>query len=194
VAGLRFILAGGSRLPAPPLDRLPRFEGRPIRLSWGRGLRVRQGRLESGPGPGQEVHAGGFPLRRRLVLDEALRKDPAELERILLHELFHFVWPRLGNPVRWEWESLLRRELGGRARGEAGWSSEWRKAALRDDEIRRRTRKWREYACESFCDTAAWFFSSRPRHPEVTLAVRHRMARKAWFRSLLERHASGFPT
>jgi hypothetical protein len=43
-------------------------------------------------------------------------------------------------------------------------------------------RAWRDYLCESFCDSAAWFFADLRRHDEVTLARRHRERRAEWFR------------
>jgi hypothetical protein len=115
-----------------------------------------------------------------------LRGNKTEHERILLHEIFHFVWVRLGNPRRREWEALLAREWKARARGEAGWSAEWRKRALRSDDVAQRTLAWREYCCESFCDTGAWVGGGHER--EVTLAARRRETRRSWF---TERFATG---
>ena len=43
---------------------------------------------------------------------------------------------------------------------------------------------WRDYLCESFCDTAAWIYSGVRRHPEYTLAARHRDRRAEWFRGV----------
>ena len=96
---------------------------------------------------------------------------PREFPRIFVHELFHFVWLRAGNPRRWSFERVVRGEFRSGARGELGWSAEWRKAALRAGDVRRRSRRWREYCCESFCDTAAWLYSGVIRHPEFTLAA-----------------------
>jgi hypothetical protein len=113
------------------------------------------------------------------VLDRDLKADASEHGRILLHELFHFVWVRLGNPARREWEDLLGMEWRRRARGEAGWSAEWRKKELQDRDARERSRRWREYCCESFCDTAAWLWGGQ--ETELTLARRWRSGRHAWF-------------
>jgi hypothetical protein len=44
-----------------------------------------------------------------------------------------------------------------------------------------RTRRWREYCCESFCDTAAWLYSGMRRHPEFALAAQFSAPRRAWF-------------
>lgn len=127
---------------------------------------------------GNPAHAATFIRQRLIVLDRELRKNPQEHRRILLHELFHFVWLRLGNPKRREWERLLRSEWSARTRGEAGWSAEWRKQELTHPDLRHRTRKWREYCCESFCDTAAWLISGTPN--EVTLAAGRLAERRVW--------------
>lgn len=127
------------------------------------------------------------------MLDGDLRRRRDELERIALHELFHFVWVRLGNPLRRSWEDLLRRQMRAGARGELGWSAERRRMRLQLSDAVRRTRRWREYVCESFCDTAAWRFGASRRHPEFTLEARFRPARSLWF-SELSRHRGGvFP-
>ncbi len=126
---------------------------------------------------GNPAHAATFIRQKLIVLDDALRSDPAEHARILCHERFHFVWARLGNPTRLSWEMLLQSE--GRARGETGWSAEWRRRELKPSDVIGRTRRWREYCCESFCDTAAWVFTGSEN--EVTLAKRYLNARKLWF-------------
>jgi len=120
-----------------------------------------------------------------MVIDEALAADREEFARIFVHELFHFVWLRLGNGKRRSFENVLVRELRREARGELGWSAEWRKRKLAPADWINRTRRWREYCCESFCDTAAWLYSGTRRHAEFTLAARFRAARRAWFRKVL---------
>ena len=150
---------------------LPHLEGRPIRLEISRELADRRG----------AVHAGAFIRERRIAFDAELAADPREFARIFVHEIFHFVWLRLGNPRRWSYEALLREELRSRARGELGWSAEWRKRALAARDAGRRTRHWREYVCESFCDTAAWLYSGVRAHREYTLARRFRERRRRWF-------------
>jgi hypothetical protein len=147
------------------------MQGRPVRLEIRRGLRDARG----------EVHAGAFLRERRIAFDAMLVCDRHELQRIFVHELFHFVWLRLGNPRRWSWEEMLRAECLAGARGELGWSAEWRKRALRLDDAAHRSRPWREYACESFCDTAAWIFSGLRAHTEFTLPPRFRERRRKWF-------------
>lgn len=142
-------------------------------------------RIESAPdlrdrhGP---VHAGAFLREHRI----AFNCTQAEFPRIFVHELFHFVWLRAGNPVRHSYEELLRHEFAVRARGELGWSAEWRKRALTAGDIEGRTRRWREYCCESFCDTAAWRYSGTAEHDEFTLSRRQRNFRQRWFAETIE--------
>jgi hypothetical protein len=151
--------------------------GPAIRISVRPHLCVARGRIvESG---GTEVHAATFIRKRYMVLDAALLDSDAELRRILIHELFHFVWVRLGNPLRKSFEALLAGQWA--ARGELGWSSESRKRGLMSRDVRDRTRPWREYCCEAFCDTAAYLFARSRRHAEFTLAHRHRRKRIEWF-------------
>jgi hypothetical protein len=153
------------------LRRLPPLTGMPLRIENVRGLRDRRGL----------VHAGSFLRERRMALD----CTRAEFPRIFVHELFHFVWWRAGNAVRLSWEALLQREHGAGARGELGWSAAWRKQALAAGDMTSRSRRWREYCCESFCDTAAWLYSGIRGHAEFRLAGRHRARRRAWFRKTI---------
>jgi hypothetical protein len=129
------------------------------------------------------IHAASDIRGRRILLDRSLLEDGDDLRRIFIHELFHFVWVRLSNRTRKNFEGLLQHELGSRARGELGWSAEMRKAKLSADDPLRRSRKWREYVCESFCDTAGWWFGRLQSHPEFTLAQRFRNRRAAWYRN-----------
>jgi hypothetical protein len=153
----------------PLARRLPPLSGAPIRIETARGLRDRRG----------PVHAGAFLRERRIAFDCAA----AEFPRVFVHELFHFVWLRMGNARRRSFEELLAAE---RAEGELGWSAEWRKRALAPDDAARRTRRWREYCCESFCDTAAWLYSGIARHEEFTLPARLRVRRRRWFAAFVE--------
>ena len=146
-----------KRRAAVLLKQLPPFSGSPVRVHSARGLRDRHG----------PVHAGSFLRERRIALD----CTAAEFPRIFMHELFHFAWVRAGNPARRSFERLLR---GGTPRRAFRANS----AGRRNGENRRstapisapRTRRWREYCCESFCDTAAWLYSGWRRHAEFTLA------------------------
>jgi hypothetical protein len=151
------------------LARIPGMEGDPIRIRFVHDM------SEHGP-----VHAGSLLRERRILLETTLAGDPAEFARILVHELFHFAWLRLGNPRRLSYERLLVGEIAAGAAGELGWSAEWRKNAMSPSDRRRRTLRWREYACESFCDSAAWLYSGARRHPEFTLPHRFRAARRGW--------------
>lgn len=127
---------------------------------------------------GPHLAATSIP-RRTILLDRQVLARPGEFERILIHEIFHFVWVRLSNASRRDWERLLAAE---RASGELGWSAEWRKAKLTRSDARLRSPRWRRYACESFCDSAAWLFAGLARHEEFTLPAPLRRARKLWFR------------
>ena len=121
-----------------------------------------------------------------MVLDRDLLLHPANLSRILVHELFHFVWLRLGNPLRRGFEQVLLEELKRNARGELGWSSECLKQRIAHLDTMQRNRRWREYVCESFCDTAAFLFSECRRSAEYTLARRHCERRRMWFANITE--------
>jgi hypothetical protein len=146
---------------------LPPLSGRPIRVEMRRTL-----------GP----HSAATSIPRRLILlDAEVLARRGEFERILVHELFHFAWVRLSNEKRWSWEQVLREEFTSRAPGELGWSAEWRKAKLGRTDARRRTARWRRYACESFCDTAAWLYAGLRAHHEFTLPASARRLRRAWF-------------
>jgi hypothetical protein len=147
---------------------LPPFAGGPIRVEIRRSL-----------GP----HLAGASIPRRLILlDAAVLARRGEFERILIHELFHFVWVRLSNQKRCAWEQVLAGELRDRVKGELGWSAEWRKEILTRADPRLRTPKWRRYACESFCDSAAWMFAGLRVHDEFTLAAASRRQRRRWFK------------
>jgi hypothetical protein len=148
------------------------FDGAPVRIRYRVNLRDTAG---------NSAHAATFIRRREIVLDPELKKKPRRHRRILLHEYFHFVWVRLGNPRRAAWEALLKSEWQTRARGEAGWSAEWRKKKLSPRDVAGRTRLWREYCCESFCDSAAFVSAPNPDSSEVTLSPARLRARVLWF-------------
>jgi hypothetical protein len=119
-----------------------------------------------------------------IYLDREVLVQRGDFERILVHELFHFVWVRLSNQARREWETLLCAEFRRRARGELGWSAEWRKNKLGAQDISARSPAWRRYACESFCDSAARLYSGLETHEEFTLSSRWVRRRAAWMSNL----------
>src|SRR5258706_5465884 len=115
-------------------------------------------------------HLAATHTRRRVILlDSELLTKRGDFERILIHEIFHFVWVRLSNSKRRSWEKLLAREIDDGAEGELGWSAELRKLKLSRTAARKRSPTWRRYACGRFCDTAAWLLSWLARAEEFTL-------------------------
>ena len=146
---------------------LPPLAGRPIRVELRRSL-------------GANLAASSIP-RRLILLDAEVLSTRGEFERILVHEIFHFAWVRLSNATRLSWETLLISELECDAPGELGWSAEWRKTKMNALHLRSRAAVWRRYACESFCDSAAWLFAGLRDHEEFTLPLRFRRYRRAWF-------------
>lgn len=140
-------------------------------------MKAHRGRLLSGPNqPGRPVHAASFIRRREIVLETQLLRHPKKLTLILIHEIFHFVWFRLGNQRRAAFTSLIQQELAARARGELGESAQ---AAKPGD--------FKNYVCESFCDTAAWLYSGFRNYPDFTLGARWREKRRLWFESNVSR-------
>ncbi len=151
--------------------------GPAIRISAKHDLRASRGKITDKRGT--PVNAATFIRKRRIVLDAHLLRSDVELRRILIHELFHFVWVRLSNEKRRSFEKLLRKQF--KSRGELGWSAEYRKRDLKSRDVRQRTLKWREYCCEAFCDTAAYRYSRARRHDEFTLPVSRCRERILWF-------------
>jgi len=166
--------------------RVPALRPSPIRVRFLPELSVSYGKLRSRKAGGTLVHGASYPKRREMVLDAALFENRREFARILVHEVFHFAWPRLSNAVRRSFEELLDSEFRRGARGELGWPSELVKRRLSAEDVDGRSRRWREYACESFCDTAAWLYSGLRTHPEWTLGTQYRLRRAAWFQALTE--------
>ncbi|MBV8072977.1 MAG: hypothetical protein JO270_23955 [Acidobacteriaceae bacterium] len=167
---------------------LPELSGRPIFVSVGSQLTAHGGKLLSGsPDRGTQIHAASFVHDRHIVLDSYLLSRPYLLRLILVHEIFHFVWPRLGNPARAAYEELVSVERDCGARGELGESAALSKLSLKAaancTNDNRRVR-WRDYICESFCDTAAWLYAGVGRHREFTLGQRWRDRRTEWFRTV----------
>ncbi len=142
---------------------------------------------------GYAVHAASFIRKRAIVLERELLERKRLVRAILFHELFHFVWARCGNARRRSYVGLLRQENLGKARGELGesaetWKNAWRQLSLGlpDDD-----RRWREYVCESFCDTAAWYLSKDKLGLPVTLAKRWQAKRAQWFEDWLKLEPGG---
>jgi hypothetical protein len=167
------------------LNRLPGVEGRPLRIFFRPELTAYRGKLLSRKKNGTAVHAGSFIRKREIVLETELLECRNELTRIFIHELFHFAWTRLGNKLRRSYEEILIAETREGARGELGWSAELAKRNLDGSDPSARSRSWRDYAAESFCDTAAWFFGTLTSHPEFTLARTHRERRSRWFERMM---------
>lgn len=175
----------GQRLRPPLLDR---FCGQPIHLSYLAAPRAVRGRLTSGGVYGSALDGCSFIRERRVVLAEELRDDPLSHQRVLLHELFHFAWVRLGNPARRSFENLLAAEWRLGTPGEVGWPAAEAKGLVQHRDADQRRPRWRRYVCESFCDTAAWHGLGREDVPDVTLPVRARGRRRAWMEGHLIPH------
>jgi hypothetical protein len=150
---------------------LPPLSGRPIRVE-----------LRNTLGP---HHAATSIPGRLILLDRGILSTRGDFERILIHEIFHFAWVRLSNATRRDWEALLASE---REPGELGWSAEWRKLKLHPSDARERSPKWKRYARESFCDSAAYLFAELKYHDEFTLPPKSRRARRAWFQKNFASH------
>ena len=165
------------------VDGLPPLQGRVLEVRFAPELSAHRGKLLSRGGKGRAVHAGSEIRKRLIVLDSDLLEEPQELARIFLHELHHFVWVRLGNPRRRAYEEMAKEQFG--ARGELGWSAEMLKRNLTRTDTARRSRRWRDYVAESFCDTGAWYQMRQRRHDEWTLAASYRERRAEWFSEYL---------
>lgn len=110
--------------------------------------------------------------------------EPRDLRLIFAHEIYHFAWWRLGSNRRAEYDSLLRAELAASARGELGESSSVAKREHVSRECPNGGNSWKQYVCESFCDTGAWLFSGVDELRNFQLAAKWRIKRASWFRSL----------
>jgi hypothetical protein len=151
---------------------LPALTGSPLFVSVLPQLTAHRGKLLSAhPNRGTAVHAASFIRRREIVLESELLTK-AELPLIVVHEVFHFVWVRLGNRLRASYAALLAEERRGKARGELGESSMVKKQAGGNS---------KDHVCESFCDTAAWLYAPAATCGHVTLAKRWRLRRRTWF-------------
>lgn len=164
---------------------LPKLIGSPIHFSLRPELRTSGGKLLSGPArKGTAVYAASFIRKRKIVLETDLRRHPNLMRRILIHELFHFVWVRMGNSARNSFAQLLAEEQMARARGEIGESADVAKDRLAAAGGYK-DRYWRDYVCESFCDSAAWVCGGLRSYRNCTLAGRFKDRRRKWFESFL---------
>ncbi len=127
------------------------------------------------------VHAASFIRRREIYLETQLLARRRKLRMIVAHEVFHFVWVRLGNRLRAEYMGIVRAELAAGAKGEVGESAEGWKADVVEQGDGCKDGALRNYVCESFCDTAAWLYSGVRRNGEVRLGVGWRKVRGIWF-------------
>lgn len=119
-----------------------------------------------------------------MVIEDSLAGRSRDLRLILAHELFHFAWWRLGNRSRGEFDGLLRNEVAAGARGELGESAAVAKSAAARCGIVSSSSSWKQYTCESFCDTAAWLYAGVSAHKCFQLAARWREKRGSWFQQL----------
>jgi hypothetical protein len=155
--------------------------GDPISFEVRSRLTAHRGKLLSGADRGVPVHAAAFIRQRMIVLETDLFSRPEQLCLIVVHEIFHFVWVRLGNSQRHAFVRLLTNEMQSRARGEMGESSDVKKQLLpKWAFFDSSSRLWRDYACESFCDSGAAFFSGVTTNEHFTLAGRWAKRRYAW--------------
>lgn len=165
------------------------LSGSPIHICAQSRLTAHRGKLLSGrPELGIPVYAASFIRERRIVLESEVLDHPETLPLIAIHEVFHFVWPGLGNRARHEYRELLRREWMQGARGELGESSLLKKEPLRPGGIDGlSSRAGRDYMCESFCDTAAALYSGIAESDWFTLAPCWRKRRERWFQERFPR-------
>jgi hypothetical protein len=60
---------------------------------------------------------------------------------------------------------------------------------LKSADARLRSPKWKRYARESFCDSAAFLYADLKTHDEFTLPAASRRSRKLWFQRNFASHA-----
>ena len=117
--------------PEAVFDRLPQLRGhRRIHVSFRPNLTAHRGKLLSKSPKGHAVYAGSFLRKRKIVLDEQMLRTPRVLERIFVHEVFHFVWSKLRNDLRCSYEDMVLEEFENNTLGELGWSAESMKLQL----------------------------------------------------------------
>jgi hypothetical protein len=161
---------------------LPLELSNPVQVAFLPELTAHKDKLLSGQERGTAVYAATFIRQRRIVLESGLLARPAALRFIFVHEVFHFVWSRLGNTRRNEYVRLVAQEVASNARGELGESSSVKKEELRGDSaISSSPAVWRDYACESFCDSAAFLFTGVVVHEGAKLGKTWIAFRRKWF-------------
>lgn len=175
--------------PVAVFGRMPELRGQRIHVRYRPCLTAWRGKLLSNALKGDAVYAGCFLKKRRIVLEEQMLRTPRVLERIFVHEVFHFAWSKLGARRRASFEKLIAGEIRASREGELGWSAESIKLRLTHSDRKNRTRRWKDYLCESFCDTAGWFFGSARKYSEMTLSRECREARRRWFREHVQQHS-----
>jgi hypothetical protein len=169
---------------------LPVEASSPVQVLFLPELTAHRGKLLSATNRGTPVYAASFIRQRRIVIETALLSSPTTLRFIFVHELFHFAWARLGNLARDEYARLVANELQCRARGELGESSAVKKAELcSQPDFTSRSKVWREYLCESFCDSAACIFAGGPVHDGAKLGKAPTALRRQWFLGKMAQHA-----
>ncbi|HYO82281.1 MAG TPA: hypothetical protein VES20_12830 [Bryobacteraceae bacterium] len=159
---------------------MPELRGHTIRVRYRPRLTAWRGQLLSKSHKGDAVYAGCFLRKRQITLDASMLRTPRVLERIFIHEVFHFVWSKLDQATRRSWDALIRAEVKSSVRGELAWSAESMKNRVTAADMQQRSRRWKDYLCESFCDTAAWYFGTVRRYAENTLDRDTRDQRRAW--------------
>jgi hypothetical protein len=135
-------------------------------------MRAYRGKLQVGPGPGAEVFAASFIPRREIVFDSDLLGHAPDFVNIVAHEIYHFVWRRLANVERNNWSDLLAAE---KRVSHAGLSSRLRHE---DWSVAKTPRKWKDYVCEAFCDTAGALTN-----PNTRISPH----RRRWFGNLMKK-------
>jgi hypothetical protein len=169
--------------PENVFERMPDLRGEVIHVTFRPMLTAYRGKLLSKSHKGDAVYAGSFLRKRRIVLEEQMLKTPRVLERIFVHEVFHFVWSKASKSLRESYEDLIAREVAKGRPGELGWSAECLKIKLTPGDRAERSRRWKDYLCESFCDSAGWYFGTARRYSEMTLDRESRRTRINWLRA-----------
>ena len=159
------------------LPKLDGLTGQAIQLEVLPILTAFRGRLLSESSQGRAVYAASFIRERRIVLETSLLDRPGLFSAILVHELFHFVWSRLGNTRRISFTQLLLEEQAGGARGGLGESSH----VARSPTLPAKASAWKNYVCECYCDTAAFLRTGIIVGTEQPLAKRWLLRRQRWF-------------